>query len=123
MAELPYCADELRAYAQWPDLLFALWHALKPAMQSIFYEQAVLRMRESAWTCAQEIPLQIEMEYSRMTEHGMSSEEIATITHLTELLVRGSAVGLLNVAFAKIALEGGNKAEAQESSEPEERVA
>jgi hypothetical protein len=122
-AELPYCSEELRAFAQWPELLFALWRGLKPAMQSIFHEQAVLRMRESAWTCAQEIPLQIEMEYSRMTEHGMTSEEIATVTHLTELLVRGSAVSVLNIAFAKIALEGGNRTEVRESSEPEERVA
>jgi hypothetical protein len=92
-------------------------------MQSIFHEQAVLRMRESAWTCAQEIPLQVEMEYSRMSESGLSSEEIATTTHMTELLVRGSAVSLLNIAFAKIALEGGNQGQTPASNEPEERVA
>lgn len=109
-ARLPYCSDHLRAVAQWPDLLMLLGHALKPAMQSIFYEQAVLRVRESAWTSAQEIPLQIELDYQRLTEAGLASEEIATLTRLSDMLVRGSAISLLNGAFLKIGLEGGNTA-------------
>ena len=122
-AELPYYSDALRAVAQTPDLLYSAWHALKPAMQSIFYEQAVLRMRESAWNCSQEIPLVIEMEYSSVAETGVSTDEISAVTRLTDLMVRGSAVSLLNAAFVKIGLEGGNQMEALAADTADERVA
>lgn len=121
-AQLPYYSDHLRAVAQWPDLLMRMGHALKPAIQSIFYEQAVLRMRESAWTCAQEIPLEMELDYQRLTDAGLASEEIATLTRLTDLLVRGSAISLLNAAFVKVGLEGGNT-EDHGAAETEEKVA
>ena len=121
--DLPVCSDELRALAQWPELLFAFWQAIKPTMQSVLHEQAVFRMRESGFTCAQEIPLSIEMEFSRLLDSGVSEDDIATVTRLTELLVRGSAASLLNSSFAKIGLEGGNRAETPSEGTPEEKVA
>lgn len=119
--ELPYTGEEQRAFVQWPEFFFAWWLALKPAVQSVFHEQAVFRIRESAWSSAQEIPIEIDMEYSRLVEAGVDADEIATITRLTELLVRGAAVSLLNVTFAKIGLEGGNSAQLPQSRR--ERVA
>jgi hypothetical protein len=106
--ELPFSNQETRALAKWPELLFAYWQALKPALQSVFHEQAIFRIRESAWSCAPEIPLQVEMDYPRLQEAGVSADDIATITRLTELLARGAAVSLLSETFAKIGLEGGN---------------
>lgn len=106
--ELPFSSQEIRALAKWPDLLFAYWQALKPSVQSVFHEQAIFRTRESAWSCAQEIPSQIEMDYARLQEAGVSADEIATVTRLTELLARGAAASLFNETFAKIGLEGGN---------------
>jgi hypothetical protein len=120
--ELPFSGDEQRALARWPELFFSYWHALKPAVQSVFHEQAVFRIRESAWSCAPEIPLSIEMEYARLQEAGVSADDIATVTRLTELLVRGAAVGLLNETFAKIGLEGGNH-EVSSAQADQERVA
>ena len=120
--ELPFSGDEQRALARWPELFFSYWHALKPAVQSVFHEQAVFRIRESAWSCAPEIPLSIEMEYARLQEAGASADDIATVTRLTELLVRGAAVGLLNETFAKIGLEGGNH-EVSSAHADQERVA
>lgn len=121
--ELPFCSDEQRALAQWPDLLFSFWQALKPALQSVFHEQAIFRMRESGWACAQEIPLSIEMDFTRLLEAGVSEEDIATMTRLTDLLAQGSAASVLNASFAKIGLEGGNQVELPIAGEPEERVA
>ena len=120
-ADLPYYSDNLRAFAQSPDMLLAVWHTLKPAMHSVFYEQAVLSMRESAWNSSQQIPRQVEMEYSRLIEAGVTGDEIAVVTRLPDVLVRGSAIGVLNAAFIKIGLEGGNQADAGISAE--ERVA
>ena len=119
--DLPFSGDEQRALAHWPELLFAYWRALKPAVQSIFHEQALFQMRESAWTCAQEIPVEIDMEYSRLIEYGVDPDEIAILTRLTELLVQGVATSLLNGTFAKIGVEGGNQAADLQQSE--ERVA
>lgn len=120
--ELAYCSEEQRAFAKWPEFFFAYWRALKPAAQSVFHEQAVFRIRESAWSCGQEIPVEVDMEYSRLIDAGVDADEIATITRMTELLVRGAAVSLLNVTFAKIGLEGGNLG-TQHPHQAEERVA
>lgn len=121
--ELPYSGDETRALAQWPELFFAYWRAFKPAVQTVLHERAIFQMRESAWNCAQEIPVQVDMEYSRLVETGLDAEEVATVTRMTELLVRGTAVGLLNITFAKIGLEGGNRGEAEASAPDTEKVA
>jgi hypothetical protein len=48
------------------------------------------------------------MDYARLQEAGVSADEIATVTRLTELLARGAAASLFNETFAKIGLEGGN---------------
>ena len=112
----------MKALAQWPDLLFAYWQALKPSVQSIFHEQAIYNLRESAWAAAQEIPVEIDLEYARLIEESVEADEIAIITRLSELLLRGAANSLLNETFAKIGLEGGNHAR-RTSEEPEERVA
>jgi Halocarboxylic acid dehydrogenase DehI len=120
--ELPYTSDEQRAFAQWPQFFFAYWRALKPAVQSVFHEQAVFRIRESAWSCGQDVPVEVDMEYSRLIDAGVDADEIATITRLTELLGRGAAVTLLDTTFAKIGLEGGNLG-VQASRSSEERVA
>lgn len=106
--ELSHNTDEQRAFALWPDFFFAYWRSLKPAVQSIIHEQAVFRIRESAWSCAQGIPIEIDMEYSRLIDAGVDAGEITNLTRLTEILARGTAVSLLNATFAKIGLEGGN---------------
>jgi hypothetical protein len=120
--ELPYNNDEQRAFVQWPDFFFAYWRTLKAAVQSVFYEQAIFRIRESAWNCGQEIPVEVDMEYSRLIDAGVGADDVATLTRLTELLVRGTTISLLNVTFAKIGLEGGNVG-SQSSRPAEERVA
>ncbi len=120
--ELPFSGDDQRALAQWPDLLFSFWQAMKPAAQSIFHDQAIFRLRESAWNCAREIPIEVDMEYSRLLEIGVDADDVATLTRLTELLARGAAVTLLNSTFAKIGLEGGNRT-AEGIQDPQEWVA
>ena len=74
------CRSQDRKSARWrtwPELLFAYWQALKPSVQSVFHEQAIFRARESAWSRAPEIPLQIEMDYARLQEAGVSADDIA----------------------------------------------
>ena len=83
--DLPFHGDELKALAQWPDLLFSYWHAFKPSVQSIFHEQAIYTLRESAWNAAQEIPVEIDLEYARLIEESVEADEIAVITRLSEL--------------------------------------
>lgn len=121
--DLPFSGDEQLALAQWSELLFSYWQGLKPMVQSVFHERGVFHMRESAWNCAHEIPIQVDLEYSRLVDASVSANEIATLTHLTELLVRGTAAGLLNLAFAKIGIEGGNGSQTQDSTAEQERVA
>ena len=120
--ELPFCTDEQRALALWPELLFAYWRDLKPALQSIFYENAISQIRESAWLAAEEIPVLVDLEYDRLQENGVTPDEIASVTRLTDMLARAAAATLLNATFAKIGLEGGNR-EVLVNRDKEERVA
>ena len=65
--------------------------------------------------------MEIDMEISRLLDSGVDPDEMAELTRVTELLVRGAASGLLNSTFAKLGLEGGN--ENAQSLEDAERVA
>lgn len=121
--ELPFPPDHHRALAQWPELFSAYWRALRPAVQSPVYERVMSEIRHSAWSWAQQVPGQVDMEFSQLQEEGMTVNEISTVTHLAEALEQAAASSLLNLTFAKIGIEGGNRSQSQSSDIARERVA
>jgi hypothetical protein len=48
----------------------------------------------------------------RLSQAGLNEDQIASVLRITDSFVTATVGAVLNVAFAKIALEGGNKAEA-----------
>ncbi len=120
--ELPYIPDEDRALASRPESFFAYWRGLKPLLNTAIHERMVLGIRESAWKCSQEMPVQVDLEVAKLLESGVGEEEMGIIARMTELLARGAAIGLINATFAKIAMEGGN-VQGSGTEPQEERVA
>jgi hypothetical protein len=110
--DMPVVNSDFRALARWPDFLRALWNTLKPMLDSPVYQQALNGLRETAWGLSRELPGPVELSASTLQEAGVDEEEISSIVRITELFVRGLSKMTLNVAVAKIGLEGGNKVKA-----------
>jgi hypothetical protein len=124
---------DYQAFARWPDFLNMYWSALKPVVSSPLYSESSHAVRESAMALASELPNAPQLSVERMQEAGLNDDEISGAIHITEDFL-GLLSGLVfNVAFAKIALEGGNQMKSpqpgkklgqiQRSEEPPQRAA
>jgi hypothetical protein len=107
--DLPYINAEYEAMARFPDFLNVYWELIKGLLQSPLYQECQYGMRDTAWNLARELPGPIELSLEQLTEAGMRQEEIASVARILELFVKNLSGLLMNVAVAKIALEGGNE--------------
>ncbi len=105
----PYLNPEYEMLARWPEFLNAYWEVLNGVVQSPLYRECQYRVRETAWALVGELPGPIEMSLEQLTEAGMTQEDIASVGRILELFVKNLSGLLLNMATAKIALEGGNQ--------------
>ncbi len=106
---LPFVNTDYRAFARWPDFLCAFWEVLKPIVESPVYHESQTGMRESAWNLARELPVALELSASQLMDRGMSDDDVADVVRITDLFVNALSGLVLNVATAKITLEGGNR--------------
>ncbi len=106
--ELPYVNPEYEAMARFPDFLNVYWEYLKRQLQSPIYQECRYGIRETAWNLARELPGPMELSMEQLTEAGMQEQDIASVSRILELFVRNLSGLVLNVAIAKIGLEGGN---------------
>lgn len=109
VTDMPVVNSDFRAFARWPDFLRVLWETLKVTIVSPVYHQALNGIRETAWALAREVPGPVELSVATLQEAGVEEEEISSIVRITELFVQGMSRMTLNVAVAKIGLEGGNR--------------
>lgn len=107
--DLPYLNTEYRELARWPEFLKAYWELLKGVVQSPLYCECQYGVRETAWALARELPGPIEMSLDQLTEAGMTQGSIASVGRILELFVKNLSGLALNMALAKVALEGGNQ--------------
>ncbi len=106
--ELPCVNAEYRAMARYPEYLRAYWTLLKALLQSPLYQECFYGIREAAWNLARELPGPIELPIEQLLDAGLQEEEIASVARILELFVRNLSGLVMNVAIAKISLEGGN---------------
>ncbi len=106
---LPFINTDYRAFARWPDFLEIYWRSVKPTIESPLYVKCQLGLRESAWVLAHELPAPMEMGVEQLIAAGLDEDDITSVTRITELFVRTLSGLVLNVAFAKVGLEGGNR--------------
>lgn len=106
---LPMVNTDYRAFARWPQFLEAYWRVLKNIVQSPIYQESEQGIRESAWNLARELPGTLELSASRLIDEGMSDDQVSDVFRITELFVRALSGLALNIAVAKIGLEGGTR--------------
>ena len=109
---ISYINTDYQAFARWPDFLNVYWSALKPALTSPLYVESKHALRESALTLASELPNGPQIPAEHAEEFKVNGEELNAAIHITEEFLTVLSGLVLNVAFAKIALEGGNQLKA-----------
>jgi len=113
---------DYQAFARWPDFLNMYWSALKPLVSSPLYGESSHALRESAIGLVSELPNAPQLSVERMQEAGLSDNEISGAIHITEDFLELLSGLVLNVAFAKIALEGGNQMKSPQSDRKLEKI-
>jgi hypothetical protein len=117
---MPVVITDYRALARWPDFLQSFWGTLKPISESPLYHQCANGLREGSWNIARELPGPFELTVSTLEDAGVEEGDISSIVRLTDIFSRSLTSTVLNMAMAKIGLEGGNRGarKAQPSTEP-----
>lgn len=113
---LPMVNTDYCAFARWPDFLEGYWPALKNIAQSPIYQESQQGMRESAWNLARELPVSLDLSASKLIDDGMNDDQVSDVFRITELFVHALSGLVLNVAVAKIGLEGGTRRARPESA-------
>ncbi len=109
---IPFINMPYRAFARWPDFLANYWEVLKAIAQSPVYVESVHGVRDTAWSLAREIPRPVELTVSQLVDAGVSEDDLGAIVRMTQIFVKTLTGLVLNVALAKIGLEGGNASRA-----------
>ena len=99
---------DYRILARWPDFLNDYWNALKPTVTSPIYQQSAQRVQQTALSLARDIPIPIELTLAELEDAGVGHSDLLRIVQITERFVHIFSALMLNVAIAKIGLEGGN---------------
>ncbi len=105
---LPFVSPEFSAFACRPDFLRDFWNSLKQMLSSPVYDECRYGVRSTAWSLASRLPGPAEMTVEQLSDAGMTVEEITSVARILDLFVANLSGQLLNMAAAKIALEGGN---------------
>jgi hypothetical protein len=121
---MPFVGTTFRALARWPGFLGVYWDLLKRVLDSPMYQECLHGVRETAWSLARELPGSFELTIEQLGEAGMKDEDIASVVRITELFVKSLSGLMLNIALAKIGLEGGTRKglsvkEASKAGEPQ----
>jgi hypothetical protein len=109
---LPFVPDFYLSIARWPDFLREFWDTLKPILTSPVFEGCHYGERETAFALVREFPVPLELDIEQLADAGMGDEDIGSIIHILESFVDALSAMLLQIAAAKIALEGGTRASA-----------
>lgn len=105
---VPVVNTDYQAFARFPDFLNIYWGALKTVVSSPLYSENRRALHDSALTLAGDLPNAPQLTVERMQESGLGPEEISAAIRITEEFLDVLSGLVLNIAFAKISLEGGN---------------
>lgn len=105
---VPALSTAYQAFARFPAFLESYWGALKPAILSPLYHLSRTGVRDTAWSLLPEFPAQVELSPGQLSEAGISDDDITAVMRIAEVFVGALSCLVMNVALAKIGLEGGN---------------
>jgi hypothetical protein len=103
----PFLNTSYINFGRWPDFLREYWNALKPEVPTPLYGQNALALQHSALALAAELPQPLQLSPALLEESGVSHADLSAVIQLTEFFFQLLSKQLLNIAFAKISLEGG----------------
>jgi hypothetical protein len=106
---LPFINLPYLAFARWPDFLAAYWQVLRPVVESPVYHETQYGIRDTAWAFAREFPRTIDLTQERLEESGIPETAVTALARTTEVFAKMLSGLVLNLAVAKIAVEGGNR--------------
>jgi len=105
-----WVSSDYLAMARWPDFLAAYWQVVKPIIESPVYSMCTSGIREDACEMTRELPVTLSLTCEQLTDAGMADEDVGACVRITEVFVKSLSETLVNVAAAKIGLEGGTAA-------------
>jgi hypothetical protein len=114
---LPFVPGEYQAFARWPEFLDIYWQSTKNAIKSPVYEGCHHALRETAFSLAREFPQPLQLAIPDLSESGMSDSDITSVVRITELFVYSLSASVLNLAVAKIGIEGGTRMKERDKAE------
>ncbi len=106
---LGFINTDYQAFAHFPDFFSFYWFSVKQFATSPLNGENQHALCESAASLASELPNAPQLTVEQMHEAGLSSEEIGAAIHITEEFLNLLSGLVLNIAFAKISLEGGTQ--------------
>ncbi len=118
--EMPFVPGEYRALARWPGFLHVYWQIMKDAVASPVYEGCHNALKESAFALARNLPGPIRLAIPDLIEAGMNDSDVTSVVRITELFVNSLSASVLNIAVAKIGMEGGTGVRQQCGEQAEE---
>jgi hypothetical protein len=95
------------AIARWQDLLQNFWKNVNVEMASPMYDHSKQAIREYSEQLCDELPGPYELTTVQLLDL-MEEAEIGSMVRITEAFERSYSSLVLNVAWTKIGLEGGN---------------
>jgi hypothetical protein len=107
---VPIINTDFRALARWPDFLREYWTVLKSLVQSPVYIESCQGIRGSGLNLAHELPEPFELTVAQLQDAGLDDADVEAAVRLTETFLKVLSGQVLNMAVAKIGLEGGNVA-------------
>lgn len=109
---------EFRALAAWPAFLNRHWQLWKQMTHSPILAACEHQLLLHSFELAQALPGPVELSSASLRQSGMTEEEFSGIVRFTNHWNRASATLLLQIAVAKISVEGGG---IYQQSKPESR--
>lgn len=103
----PFLGTCFLSLGRWPEFLEEYWTALKPVLATARFEQNSRALRESAMALAAELPQTLQLSMTELEEAGIGRDDVSTIVQSVDSFLELLSKQTLNLAFAKIGLEGG----------------
>jgi hypothetical protein len=103
----PFLNTSYINFGRWPDFLRVYWETIKPVILTPLYEQNRAAIQTSALALAAELPRPLSLSPAQTEEAGVSAADLNEVIQVTEFFSELLSKQLLNIAFAKIGLEGG----------------
>lgn len=105
----PYLNTSYITFGRWPDFLREYWDSLKPIIGNPAYEQQRAALRQFALSAANDLPETIHLSQRNIEKAGVGEEERSMVSQTIHFFLDLLSKQVLNIAFAKVALEGGNR--------------